>query len=212
MKNLVTNEGILKDEATELKASKQEGEKKGLLSIKTIAMCAIMTALCCILGPLSIPIGAVPISLTVISVYLCVYSLGCIKGSLAFLVYMLLGLVGLPVFSGYQGGPAKLFGVTGGYIIGFIFMALIAGFFIDHFSSKHWYMHLVGMVLGLAVCYVFGTIYFMLQTNMSLQATLTVCVYPFLAFDAIKIAFSMVAGIAIRRALAAAHLMSYKKL
>lgn len=221
MKDVITNmknNGIFENankNGSFKQGSANENEKSNgssVLSIKTLAVCAVMTALCCILGPLSIPIGAVPISLSVISVYLCVYSLGCLKGSLAILVYMLLGLVGLPVFSNYQGGPAKLFGVTGGYIIGFIFMALISGFFIDHFSSKRWYMHLVGMVLGLGVCYAFGTVYFMLQTNMSLQATLTVCVYPFLAFDAIKIVLSMLVGISIRKALSAAHLMSYKKL
>ena len=188
-------------------------DKQGMsISIKTISVCAIMTALCCILGPLSIPIGAVPISLTVISVYLCVYALGTWKATLAIIVYLLLGLVGLPVFSGFQGGPAKLFGVTGGYIIGFVFMAIISGLFIDHFSSKHWYMHIIGMILGTSICYLFGTIYFMIQTNMSLQATLAVCVYPFLAFDALKIVLSLVAGISIRRALSYAHLMSYKKL
>jgi len=197
---------------SELINKKENVNATSLLSIKTISVCAIMTALCCILGPLSIPIGAIPISLTVISVYLCVYSLGTIKGTLAYFVYLLLGLVGLPVFSAFQGGPAKLLGPTGGYLIGFLFMAIICGLFIDNFSSKHFYMHILGMILGLAVCYAFGSIYFMLQTNMSLQGTLAACVYPFLPFDAIKIVLSMLVGITIRKALSAAHLMSYKKL
>ena len=95
------------------------------------------------------------------------------------------------------------------YIIGFIFLALIAGAFIDRFSYKKCYMHVVGMVLGLAVCYLFGTVWFMFVTKMGFVASLTVCVVPFLLFDALKIAFCFTMGIGIRKALTAAHLQVY---
>ena len=85
-------------------------------SVKTMTMCAIMAALMCILGPMSIPIGAVPISFTNLVIYLTVYLLGAKKGCISYLIYMLLGVVGLPVFSGYTGGIAKLAGPTGGYL------------------------------------------------------------------------------------------------
>ena len=87
-------------------------------TVKKITFTALMTAVMCILSPLSIPIGPVPITLSVACVFLCVYTLGAKLGSVACGIYILLGLVGLPVFSGFAGGPAKLFGPTGGYIVG----------------------------------------------------------------------------------------------
>ena len=77
-------------------------------------------------------------------------------GTISYLVYLLIGLVGVPVFSGFTGGPAKLAGPTGGYLVGFLFMALIAGYFIDRFSRNH-ILQVLGMILGTAVCYLFGT-------------------------------------------------------
>ena len=79
---------------------------------------AIMTAVMCILGPLSIPIGPVPITLTNLAIYLAMYILGTKRGSAAVCLYLLIGLAGLPVFSGFTGGPGKLLGPTGGYLIG----------------------------------------------------------------------------------------------
>ena len=95
------------------------------LTIYQMATCAIMAALMCILGPLSIPIGPVPVSLTNLVVLLAAVLLGAKLSTVSAVVYILLGLVGLPVFSGFQGGVAKLAGPTGGYIIGFIFLSFI---------------------------------------------------------------------------------------
>lgn len=103
----------------------------GMIQVRDMTKIAIFTALLCILAPMSIPIGPVPISLTTLVIYLSLYILGMKKGTISFLIYLLLGLVGLPVFSGYSGGPAKLLGPTGGYIIGFLFIALIGGYVID---------------------------------------------------------------------------------
>ena len=91
-----------------------------------ITITALMTAVTCILAPMSIPIGPVPISFTNLAIYLSLYLLGWKRGTISYLIYLLIGLVGLPVFSGFTGGPAKLAGPTGGYIIGFIVMAIIA--------------------------------------------------------------------------------------
>ena len=85
-----------------------------------ITVTALMTAVTCILAPLSIPIGPVPISLTNLAIYISLYLLGWKRGTISYLIYLLIGLVGIPVFSGFTGGPAKLAGPTGGYIIGFI--------------------------------------------------------------------------------------------
>lgn len=96
---------------------------------KTMALIGVMAAVTCILGPLSlaIPVSPVPISLTNLAVYFAIYVLGMKRGTISYCIYLLLGLVGLPVFSAFTGGAGKLFGPTGGYLIGFIFMALICG-------------------------------------------------------------------------------------
>lgn len=178
-------------------------------TIKIITFTALMTAVMCILSPLSIPIGPVPITLSVACVFLCVYTLGAKLGSVACGIYILLGLVGLPVFSGFAGGPAKLFGPTGGYIVGYIFMALISGWFIDRFPMKKFYLQIVGMLLGLAVLYAFGTAWFVFQMKVTFAEALSMCVIPFIAFDMIKIGLALVLGNTVRKALSMANLMSY---
>ena len=99
---------------------------------------ALMTAITCILGPLSlpIPISPVPVSLTNLVIYFMAYVLGAKLSVISYMVYLLLGMAGLPVFSGFSGGLAKLAGPTGGYLIGFIFLAAIAGFCVEKFPGK----------------------------------------------------------------------------
>ena len=120
-------------------------EKK--ISTSTIAMIALMTAVTCILGPLSVPIGPVPISLTNLAIYFTVILLGWKKGTVSYVIYLLIGLVGVPVFSSFSAGPAKLFGPTGGYLIGFIFLAMISGWFIEKFPGKR-VMYFVGVKMA----------------------------------------------------------------
>ena len=96
-------------------------QKQSKTNVREMALIALMAAVTCILGPLSVPIGVVPISLTNFAIYLAIYVLGCRRGTISYIVYLLLGLVGLPVFSGFSSGVGKLFGPTGGYLIGFIF-------------------------------------------------------------------------------------------
>ena len=105
------------------------------LDIRNMALIAVMTALMCIFGPMSIPIGAVPFSLTPLLVYLAAYILGMRNGTVAYLVYLLIGFVGVPVMSGYSGGPAKILGPTGGYLMAFILMALMTGFVVELLSE-----------------------------------------------------------------------------
>lgn len=95
-----------------------------------------MTAVTCILGPLSVPIGPVPISLTNLAIYFTVILLGWKKGTVSYVIYLLIGLVGVPVFSSFSAGPAKLFGPTGGYLIGFDFSAMIVAGLLRSFREK----------------------------------------------------------------------------
>ena len=99
--------------------------KSRKLTIYQITFMALMAAVTCILGPLSVPIGQVPISLTNLVIYFTVYVLGAWAGTGSYCIYLILGAVGLPIFSGFAGGLGKLLGPTGGYLVGFIFMAYI---------------------------------------------------------------------------------------
>ena len=84
----------------------------------TLVAIALMTAVICVLAPLSLPIGPVPISMATLVLFLSIYVLGWKKATISVCLYILLGLVGVPVFSGFTGGVSKLAGATGGYIVG----------------------------------------------------------------------------------------------
>ena len=116
----------------------KNGTKK--LTTYQLTLTAVMAAVICVLGPISIaiPVSPVPISLASMAVYLAVTVLGMKLGTLSCLIYLLLGLVGIPVFAGGSAGAAKLFGPTGGYLIGYLFLALIAGAFVGRFAENKW--------------------------------------------------------------------------
>ena len=175
-------------------------EKEQRISTKTMALIAVMTAVTCILAPLSIPIGPVPISLTNLAIYFGLYILGMKKETVSYIIYLLIGFVGIPVFSGFTGGAGKLLGPTGGYLIGFIPMAVVAGILIDKFDGKV-VPSVIGMIIGTAICYALGTIWFCIQADYKVMPALMLCVIPFLPGDAAKIAIAAFFGPQIRRAL-----------
>lgn len=177
-----------------------------LFSVKNMALIGVMVAVFCILAPIAIPIGPVPISLSLLVVYLAAYVLGPVKGSLAILIYILLGLIGLPVFSGYTGGTAKLFGPTGGYIMSYVLMCLVSGYFIEKFPFKQGYFHFVGMILSLVICYVLGTLWFAQVLGKTFSESLTICVYPFVAVDLMKIVAVFFLGNGVKEGLRRANL------
>lgn len=182
--------------------------KQNKMTVSEMALIAVMAAVICVIGPLSIPIpfSPVPISLTNLAVYLAIYALHWRRGTLSYLIYLLLGLVGVPVFSGFCGGIGKLFGPTGGYLLGFVFMALICGWMIDLFSCKR-IPSLIGMLLGMAVCYAFGTAWLAYQANLSFMSALAAGVLPFLPADLAKMAIAVIVGPQIRRRLVRANLV-----
>ena len=163
---------------------------------------ALMTAVTCILAPLSVPIGPVPISFTNLAIYISLYLLDWKRGTVSYFLYLLIGFAGLPVFSGFTGGVAKLAGPTGGYIVGFIPMAIIAGIVIDHFNQR-WFQ-LLGMIVGTAICYALGTAWFCMQAGYTVSAALAVCVFPFIPADLVKMLIAMTIGPAIRQRMGSA--------
>lgn len=179
---------------------KEKGKSKAKTA--TLVLIGLMAAITCIIGPFSIPLpfNLVPISLTNLVIYFTMYILGMKKGTISYCIYLLIGLVGLPVFSAFTGGAGKLLGPTGGYLIGFIFLALISGFFIDKWGNNMW-LCMTGMVLGTIVCYIFGTIWLAYQAHMNFGAALWAGVIPFILGDLIKMVIAMLLGPQIRNRL-----------
>ena len=174
------------------------------LSTRSMVLTALITAVTCILAPLSIPIpfSPVPITLTNLVIGFSIYLLGWKKATLSYIIYLLLGLAGLPVFSGFSGGFAKFAGPTGGYLIGFIFLTVIGGLIIDHFPQNRIF-HAVGLIAGTAVLYLFGTYWLSFQMELSFTAALAIGVIPYLAGDSVKIILTVILGPKLRKRVSA---------
>ena len=165
------------------------------IKTKQMVLIALMTAVTCVLGPLSIPLpfSPVPISLTNFAIFLAIFVLGMKNGTISFIIYLLLGAVGVPVFSSFRGGLQVLAGPTGGYLIGFIFLALIMGFALDHFDRKL-VPTIIGMIIGMVVCYAFGTVWLAKLLSLSFKEGLMMGVIPDLAGDVAKIIIAAIVG------------------
>lgn len=173
--------------------------------VYVMSMTAVTTAVMCILGTMSIPIGVVPISFTSLVIYLSLYILGWKRGTLSYITYIFIGLVGLPVFSGFVGGPGRLFGPTGGYIIGFIPMAILSGIVIEKCRNR--VIHFMAMVIGMIICYIMGTAWFCVIMNSDVMDALSICVFPFIAGDIVKIIIAIVIGFTLKQRLRAMYFL-----
>ena len=172
-----------------------------------LTVIALVTAITCILAPLSIPIliSPVPVTLTNLVLYLSLYILKTRKALISYLIYLMLGLVGLPVFSGFSGGLGKLVGPTGGYLVGFIFMILVAGPLGERARGKIW-LQIAGLILGTAVCYAFGTVWLAVQMKISIPAGLAMGVLPYLPGDGAKMILAALTGQEIAKRIKAAQM------
>ena len=156
---------------------------------------AIGAALITICSWINIP-TAVPFTLQTFAVFFVLLTLGGERGTIATLVYVLLGAIGVPVFAGFSGGIGVLLGNTGGYIIGFLFTGLIYILFTKLFG-KNIVIKIVALVIGLAVCYAFGTAWFMnvyikSSGEVGLLTVLGWCVFPFIIPDLLKLVLAVV--------------------
>ena len=164
---------------------------------------AAAAALICVAGPLSIPAGPVPLSLASFAVYITGAVLGPKKGTIAVALYLVIGTIGVPVFSGFSGGFQKLAGVTGGYLAGYIPCALLTGLGAERAvkpGARRWILP-AAMAAGTLVLYGIGTAWFMIQTGNALGAALSLCVVPFLPGDAAKIIGACLLTFPVRKAL-----------
>ena len=157
-----------------------------------ISMFAVLIAIC---SWISIP-AAVPFTLQTMAVFTAVGLLGGKRGTISVLLYILLGVIGIPVFAGFTGGIGVLMGTTGGYIVGFLFSTLLMWGMEKAFGKGRW-IRILSMVLGLIVCYAFGTIWFMLVYTkttgaVGIATVLGWCVIPFIIPDCIKIVVAFI--------------------
>ena len=169
---------------------------------RQLVLAALFAALTAVCSQIQIPLPMIPINLALFAVHLCGALLGAKWGALSMAVYALLGVVGVPVFAGFGSGPAVLFGKTGGYIIGYILCAAIVGLLSRRLGFTFPKLCL-SMVIGVAVCYVFGTAWFMVISGLNLATSLSYCVLPFLPGDAVKILLAAFLALRLRKPLQA---------
>lgn len=162
------------------------------MKVRNMALCGLFTAVLTVCAWLSVPMADLAVTLQTFGVFLTLGLLGGKRGSAAVLVYLLLGAVGVPVFSGFRGGLGALLGTTGGYIFGFMLTALLY-WLITAIKDTH-VTELTAMVLGLLLCYACGSYWYMAQYlsggTVTLGAVLLKCVVPYLVPDAIKLALA----------------------
>ena len=185
---------------------------KSRIDTRQLTLCAVMAAVMCVLAPISINIGPVPVTGGTLTVFLTAYLLGPWRGLAATAAYLLAGFVGLPVFSNYMGGAGRLLGPTGGYLVGYLPMMLLAGL-ASEYALRHFRGHgkkgqalalslsFLGMVLATAVLYAFGTAWYCIQAGVDLQKALAACVFPFIPFDLMKMVLALTVGVPVRRRL-----------
>lgn len=161
------------------------------MKLKDLIFASLFAAIICVLAPFVIPIGPIPLSLATFAIYIAASVLDWKYGTLAVIVYILIGMAGLPVFSGFSGGVMIIAGPTGGYIVGYIVCALVIGQIVDRNEQKKW-VYPVAMIVGTALLYACGTARFVHLTGTTLMGALAVCVIPFLIGDAIKIILASV--------------------
>ncbi|MBP5379476.1 MAG: biotin transporter BioY [Ruminococcus sp.] len=179
---------------------------KNRITTKEMAMTALMAVLIAVCSWISIP-AAVPFTLQTFGVACAVLILGGRNGCLAMIVYLLLGAVGLPVFSGFKSGIGVLLGTTGGYLIGYIFLTLIywaAERIPTEKKTVRTAVSTAAVTAGLVICYAFGTVWFMIvytrnTGSISIAQALKWCVIPFIPFDLLKIAAAVIVSGRVKR-------------
>ncbi len=166
------------------------------MKTKKLIVRALFTAIICVVAPFSVVIGPVPVTLTLFALALCAFSTGSVAAAVSTGIYILTGLVGMPVFSGFKSGIGAVASPTGGFVFSYIFVVLILGCC----SRARKKSHVAALcALSLAVCYTFGTLWYMLVTRADLPSALMLCVVPFIPFDVVKLYAAYKVSKAVRK-------------
>lgn len=169
-------------------------------SIYKLTTIALMTAVLCVIAPLAVSIGPVPITLATFVIYLFVYVFGTWMSTASVAVYLLMGMVGIPVFSGYTAGIARLAGPTGGYLVGYLLVTLVGGLILDKIK-RNVIMGVVAFFVSTILLYALGTAWYMVLLGGTIVEALMVCFVPFIVGDIVKMASATVVGAIVRKAL-----------
>lgn len=183
------------------------------LNVRTICMIALLTAVTSVLSIMQIPTPwGVPFTLQTAAMALSGYVLGAKYGTVSTILYVLLGTIGVPVFAGMSAGPGVLFGATGGYIFGFIFLTFLCG--IGRSYMKKGAAGIVWLVvfsaLGLAACHILGIIQLKFVAKMTWANAALVGSVPYLAKDIASMIGAYVVAVAIRQALKSTSLFDWE--
>ena len=177
------------------------------LTLREQLLAAMFAGVIAVSAQIVIPLGFIPLSLQTFTVGLTATLLGRRTGSWAITLYLLLGFIGLPVFAGGKSGIGVLFGPTGGYLIGYLFLVFFTGLFVEKFPNKI-PMYFVGGIIGIIVCYAFGTVWFVLQYKVGFLEALTMCVFPYIPMDLVKLVAAVIIGSQVRKILIRQNLIS----
>ena len=180
--------------------------------VRDLAYIAVFTAIIAVMAQISIPMpGGVPFTLQTLAVPLAGVVLGPKRGALSGLLYILLGFIGVPVFTGFTGGPGHIIGVTGGFITAFPIMALLAGwgvmYYDRHGGGAGWAVLYLSLTAATAAAYLIGVIWFAAVTGGTVKEAFLLCAAPFIVTDLIKIALTGALGVLLRRTLIKAHVL-----
>ena len=175
------------------------------LNVRTMSLVAMMTVIICVSAWITIPL-TVPFTMQVFAVFAAVLILGGKLGTMSLLLYMLLGAVGLPVFSGFQGGLSKIVGPTGGYMVGFFAISLLYAWFEASVKERTAARQAAVLVAGLVICYLFGTAWFCFVMNgkgggYTFVSALAVCVLPYILPDLAKLALALFVSDRVKKGL-----------
>lgn len=172
------------------------------LSTRALIQCSMFAALTAVLSQIAIPLPftPVPINLATLAVLASGAILGAKSGAISQIVYMILGACGIPVFAQMTAGIGIILGPTGGYIIGYVAAAFVAGFITDRYNTS-FIAYPVAIMLGTMSCYAFGTVWFMAVTGNSFVPSLIMCVIPFIPGDVLKIIATSLLASRLRPAL-----------
>ncbi|MBP3271977.1 MAG: biotin transporter BioY [Ruminococcus sp.] len=167
-------------------------KKKPLFTVKELTFTAMFAALLAVCSWISVPLS-VPITLQTFAVFAAVLLLGPKCAAASITVWILLGVVGVPVFAQFKSGISAVTGPTGGYMVGFLLMPPIYAFAVKLFGKKT-AVKAVSLFVGLIVCYAFGTAWFVkvYTEDITFGGALKICVLPFAAFDIVKLALAVI--------------------
>lgn len=168
---------------------------------KDLVVSGMFTAIICVLSQISINVPPIPFTLGLLAIFLTGALLPPRLAFLSVMTYLLLGAFGAPVFAGFKGGLQNLTGMTGGYLAAYPIMALIIALCCKLIRKNKVLALAIGMITALLVCYLLGTAWFTVITDKSFYTALTLCVFPFIAFDVIKIILAISFSMLLRKTL-----------